>query len=81
MKSGPLTARFFSEELDTSLADDILELVRERTSGQSYLELNVFNLRIDIDAALVTVEDELDPESEEMVELPDFIAMIQSFLG
>lgn len=57
-----LLDRFFSEECTRYVRDLLLEAL-ERTSGTEYFTFNVFNVLIDADRGVVTVEDELDPSA------------------
>jgi hypothetical protein len=55
------------------LTDHVTDVVRReletRTSGSRYFTFNAFNLRLDFDANTATIEDELEPASEETVPL------------
>lgn len=69
-----LTA-FFVNEFNKHVRD---VLRREFASAQpSYLTFNVFNVRLDPEAGLVTVEDELDPDRVETIDLKDFARMVE----
>lgn len=74
----PAPERFLAEEL---AAVGVIEVVREvlhrRSVGAEYLTFNVFNLRLDFDTRVATVEDELEPDEEERLPLDDFAALIE----
>lgn len=75
--TGPLTERFFAEEFSLGLVEVFREVFARRTHGEEYLEFNVFNLRLDFDTRTLTVEDVLDPDSEEQLGLDEFAARVE----
>lgn len=81
MSLGSLTLRFLAEEATQYERDRLLRVANERTAGVEYFTFNVFNVRLDFDAEQVTVEDELDPESEETSPISDFLAALTAMDG
>lgn len=75
---GPLTERFLSIELaSVGAVEAVRDVLRRRTHGEEYVVFNVFNLRLDFDIRIATVEDELEPDEEEQLPLDDFAALIE----
>jgi hypothetical protein len=72
MNAGSLMSRFLDEEADDSARSVIAAVFASRTSGVEYLAFNVFNVRLDFDSGIATVEDELDPLAEESLPLSAF---------
>lgn len=55
----------------------IREVIRRRLYGIEHLTYNVFNLRLDFDARLAIIEDDLDPGREEQLPLDEFAAAVE----
>lgn len=79
MTPGLLLQRFITEEASLELADMILGILCQRTSGVEYLTFNVFNLRLDFDMQTALIEDELDPDAEEGLSLDSLKAALESY--
>jgi hypothetical protein len=63
---------FLTEEC----TDHVVSLLREEakaSSGEKYLTFNRFNVRLDLDARIATIEDELDPDEEVSLPLSQFL--------
>jgi len=67
-----LVDRFFAEEADDHVKSMLGRELRSRQSGSRYFTFNVFNVRLDFNKRVATVEDELDPPSSESLSLDDF---------
>jgi hypothetical protein len=65
MIPGPLMSRFFAEDASEYVTRLLLDLLRRKTSGVEYLTFNIFNVRLDFETRMATIEDELDATSEE----------------
>jgi hypothetical protein len=63
--------RFFSEEVDEYVRNLLDQELRSRSSGSRYLTFNVFNVNLDFDEGVATIEDELDPASSEVLSLDE----------
>ncbi len=70
--SACLIDRFFAEEFNDHVRAVVEEAAVEE-AGVRYLTFNVFNVAVDLDSGLVTVEDELDPSAECTVSLAAFL--------
>lgn len=68
---GLLLDQLFDEDLDEHTARVLADELGARRDG--YITLNRFNVKIQPDVGIVVIEDELDPESEEVVRLTQFI--------
>lgn len=59
-----------SSLLDQFLAEEcnayVVQRIREEAAaaGERYLIFNRFNVRLDLDAGVATIEDEIDPDAE-----------------
>jgi hypothetical protein len=59
-----------SSLLDQFLAEEcnayVVQRIRDEaaTTGERYLTFNRFNVRLDLDAGVATIEDEIDPDTE-----------------
>lgn len=71
-----LIDRFFAEEFNDHVRAVVEEAVAEEV-GARYLTFNVFNVAIDLDGGLVTVEDELDASAECTVSLASFLERVR----
>lgn len=70
-----VVSEFFLNEFDAYVRD---ALRRALAAGRpAYLTLSIFNVRLDPEAALATIEDELDPDPEETVNLAEFARMVE----
>jgi hypothetical protein len=68
---------FFRAEFDETVA---AALRRDLPSGRrAYHTFNVFNVRIDPDARVVTVEDVLDPDREEGIDFAEFTRLLDEY--
>jgi hypothetical protein len=70
-----VVTEFLENEFNAYVREVLLrELDAERSA---YLTFNIFNVRIDPELALVTIEDELDPDREESLGVAEFRAMVE----
>jgi hypothetical protein len=60
---GALIDRFLAEDCTDSVRALLLHEIDARSSGRRYLTFNVFNVLLDFDTGIATIEDELDVES------------------
>ncbi|MCP4655139.1 MAG: hypothetical protein GY856_06935 [bacterium] len=66
---------FFANEFDDYVRDRVRQ---ELHAGRhAYFTFNIFNVRLDPEAAVATVEDVLDPDRTETVNLDEFTRMIE----
>lgn len=56
-----LLDEFLAEECNAYVVGRIRDEARAGGSGKRYLTFNRFNVRLDLDSGVATVEDELDP--------------------
>jgi len=75
---GEVADRFFTNEANEHVRRVLADEIRSRTAGSRYFTFNVFNVHIDVDRNVATIEDELDPASEESVPLEDFVARLRA---
>jgi hypothetical protein len=75
---GEVADRFFTEEANEHVRRMLADEIQSRTTGSRYFTFNVFNVRIDVDRNVATIEDELDPASEESIPLADFDARLRT---
>lgn len=70
-----VVAEFFENEFN----EYVREVLRRELDAEraAYLTFNIFNVRIDPGLALVTIEDELDPDREESLEVAEFRTMVE----
>ena len=73
---GEVVDRFFTDEADEHVRRVLADEIQTRSAGSRYFTFNVFNVRIDVDRSVVTIEDELDPAREESVPLEEFSARL-----
>lgn len=74
--SQDLVDRFFAEEYDDYVKDKLLTEIGTRSIGLHRLTFNVFDVVLDFDSRTVTIEDVLDPDSDESIGLADFEARL-----
>ena len=58
-----LIDRFFAEECNDYVKNVLIREIASRSAGSRYLTFNAFNVLLDFDAGVITVDDELDAES------------------
>lgn len=75
--AAPLVLRFLKEECNEYVRSLLLTEMGRPSGAAKYLTFNVFNVNLNFEQQLATVEDELDPESEETLPLSDFQALLQ----
>jgi hypothetical protein len=78
MTLGPLALRFLDLEVTAHDRDLMLLAARERTQGIEHFSFNIFNVLIDVDRNVVTIEDDLDADSEEEVSMDEFLTTLTS---
>jgi len=66
---------FLANEFDDHVRDCILKEVH--AGRHAYLTFNIFNVLLDPEAGVATVEDVLDPDRRASVKLDEFIGMIE----
>jgi hypothetical protein len=65
--------RFFAFEVDEYLRNLLLEAIaRGQTEGTRYFTFNIFNVLLDYDRGLATVEDELNAGRMCRIEIAEF---------
>lgn len=72
----PLVDEFLADECNPHVVGVIRKEVASRRSGEAYLTFNRFNLRLDIDRGIATIEDDLDPDSELSLPIDDLLAQL-----
>ena len=75
--TAPLVLRFLAEEGNEYVRSLLLEELAQPSGGAKYLTFNVFNVNLDFEAQLATVEDELDPDAVETLSLSDFRGLLE----
>jgi len=74
-----VVSEFFLNEINGYVRDVLRrELATDRPA---YLTFNIFNVRLDPDAELATIKDELDPDRAATVNLSEFAQMIEEHSG
>lgn len=66
---------FFTNEFDAYVRDRLRQAVDE--GRHACLTFNIFNVLLDPEAGLATIEDVLEPDRVETVNLDDFARMIE----
>lgn len=68
-----------TEFLENELDDYVRERVRQevRAGRHAYLTFNIFNVLLDPEEGVATVEDVLDPDRTETLALDDFARMVE----
>ncbi|GAB3152930.1 hypothetical protein GCM10027258_54840 [Amycolatopsis stemonae] len=73
----PLLKDFLVREADDFVRAELLGVI-DQLRGQRYFTYDTFNVFLDADAQLATVEDELDTERSETVPLGAFADLLRS---
>lgn len=68
---------FINHEADDFVRSELLSAIDQLKTGQRYFTYNTFNVLLDADAQLATVEDELDVERAETVALDAFAELLR----
>jgi len=70
-----VVSEFFLNEFN----DYVAGVLRRELSARRHAELtfNIFNVLLDPDAGLATVQDELDPARSEVVDLAEFARLVE----
>ena len=66
-----LADRFFAEEANEHVKGVFGQELRSRINGSRYFTFNVFNVRLNFDEDVATIEDELDVASAESLSLDE----------
>jgi hypothetical protein len=74
-----LIDRFFREECNDYVRELLLEEIRTRSEGRRRFTFNVFNVLLDVDSGMVTVEDVLEPDADQSVPLSEFHARLLGY--
>jgi hypothetical protein len=69
---GEILDQFLSHDADEHVRRVLADEIKTRAAGSRNFTFNVFNVRIDVEHGVVTIEDELDPSREESVPLDEF---------
>jgi hypothetical protein len=64
--------RFFEVEVDEHMRRVLVEELRSRTTGSRYFTFNIFNVQMDFDDGMATIEDELDAANPASLPLDEF---------
>ncbi len=67
---------FFAHECDDNLREILTTVIATRDSGIARRGFNLFEVVVDFDSHLVTVEDLLDPDAETTVSLSEFVSRL-----
>jgi hypothetical protein len=70
-----LLEQFLTEECDSHVAQRIRD--EAGAAGVRYLTFNRFNVRLDVNAGIATIEDELDPDSETSLPLAVLLSRLR----
>lgn len=68
---------FMTHEADDLVRSELLSAIDELAVGQRYFTYNTFNVLLDAETQLATVEDELDVERAETVSLEAFAELLR----
>lgn len=68
---------FIKHEADGFVRSELLSAIDQLDTGQRYFTYNTFNVLLDADTQLATVEDELDVERSETVALGAFAELLR----
>lgn len=68
---------FMNHEADDFVRSELLRAIDQLDAGQRYFTYNTFNVLLDADAQLATVEDELDVDRAETVSLDTFAGLLR----
>ncbi len=74
-----MTAGLLDEFLAEECTPHVVQLLREAAqveSGERYFTFNRFNVRLDLDAGIATIEDELDPDLEADLPIDEFVQLV-----
>ena len=71
-----LLEEFLVEECTPHVVD-VLSDAAEGQSGERYFTFNRFNVRLDLDAGVATIEDELDPDIELALPVDEFMQRVR----
>ncbi|HEY3553082.1 MAG TPA: hypothetical protein VGK66_05275 [Solirubrobacterales bacterium] len=71
---------FLIHEADDSVRAQLLDAIDQLAAGRRYFTYNTFNIQLDADTQLATVEDELDVERSETVGLATFADLLRTAL-
>jgi hypothetical protein len=74
----PVLAEFFAHEVDEYVRLELLTAIDELATGRRYFTYNVFNVLLDADGQIATVEDELDVQRSETVPLGSFGELLRT---
>lgn len=73
----PTIESFLIHEADDFVRSQLLSTIGELVTGQRYFTYNTFNVLLDADTQLATVDDELDVEQSDTVALAAFAALLR----
>jgi hypothetical protein len=71
-----LIDEFLADECNPHVVGVIRNELANRPGGEAYLTFNRFNLRLDVDNGIATIEDDLDPDSEMSLPIADLLARL-----
>lgn len=68
---------FMIHEADDFVRSELISAIDELDTGQRYFTYNTFNVLLDADSQVATVEDELDVDRSESVALEAFAELLR----
>lgn len=68
---------FLIHEANDFVRSELLGAIDRLATGQRYFTFNTFNVMLDADAQIATVEDELDIERSETAPLVEFVRRLR----
>lgn len=72
----PVLAEFLAYEADAGVRSELVAALAELATGRRYFTYNAFNVLLDVDAEVVTVEDELDVTRSDTLPLEEFRSLL-----
>jgi hypothetical protein len=79
-----MTAGLLDQFLEEECTPHVVQRLREAArveSGERYFTFNRFNVRLDLDAGIATVEDELNPEFEVDLPIDELVQLVTARTG
>jgi len=71
-----LVEQFLANEATPYVVDTLLAAISDPRNGPRYFTFNAFNVSIDFDGDLATIEDEFDPDVASILPLADLRSLL-----
>jgi len=69
---------FLAYELNDVIRSELVRAIEQTRSGRLYFTYNTFNVSLNFDTSVVTVEDELDVSRQSTLSLDQFTTLLDS---